>query len=66
VTALDAVAVRLRREWPGAANAAIAFAAAGRERDWVNTGAAWMSAGDFVGKFELESFVERAAAERID
>ncbi len=44
---------------------AIAFAAAGHEWDWVNTGAAWMTAGGFVEKFELESFVERAVAERI-
>jgi hypothetical protein len=44
---------------------AIAFAAASHDQDLVNTGPAWMTARGLVEKFELQSFVERAAAERI-
>jgi hypothetical protein len=43
---------------------AIAFSAAGHSGDLVNTGAAWMTAGGFVKKFELEHFVEKACLER--
>jgi hypothetical protein len=44
---------------------AIPFVAAGHEGDWVNAGAAWMTAGGFVEKFGFELFVERASTERI-
>ena len=44
---------------------AIAMTAYEHGGDWVQTGAAWMTADGIVEKFELEPFVEKVRSERL-
>jgi hypothetical protein len=44
---------------------AIAMSAHGFESEWVETGAAWMSAGGLVERFGLEHFVAQARSELL-